>query len=103
VILSDLLHFDSGHDSLIESVKALLKRAPSSHVHVSAGRYTRTHVCDSFLAKSKAVGLEFEEVQTNPEEGWMGTMPVNTLDKEALALRKEACRYWIGRWHPSHL
>lgn len=103
LILSDLLHFDAGHESLIASIEALLKKTVDSRVHVSAGLYTKPHLCDSFLAKSKAAGLEFEEIRTDPEEVWMGTMQVNTLDREALALRKAACRYWVGRWNPSHL
>ncbi|KAI5888363.1 uncharacterized protein SCHCODRAFT_02513060 [Schizophyllum commune H4-8] len=29
---------------------------------------------------------------------WLGTLEVGGLDKEALALRKAACRLWIARW-----
>lgn len=101
VILSDLLHFHSSHDALLASVKALLSTSKNSQVYVSAGTYTRAHVCDGFLQKGRETGFTFEEIFTNSEEArWMGEMKVSGLDSKALALRKAACRYWIGTWTP---
>ncbi|TFK38048.1 hypothetical protein BDQ12DRAFT_652333 [Crucibulum laeve] len=99
LILSDLLHFYDAHPVLVSSIISLLKKSPSSQVHVGAGSYTKPHVCDNFLALGKQAGLQFEEFQSSDEDkGWNGSMSVSGLDKEALALRKGACRYWVGKW-----
>jgi len=99
IILSDLLHFHSSHDALLASVQALLSKSKHSRIHVSAGSYTRAHVCDDFLQKGREAGFIFEEIFTSSEEvRWMGEMKVGGLDSEALAVRKAACRYWIGSW-----
>jgi hypothetical protein len=64
-----------------------------------AGHYTRAHVCNDFLQKGKEAGFIFEEIYTLDEEAkWMGEMKVGELDRAALAVRKAACRYWIGSW-----
>ncbi|KAG2008440.1 hypothetical protein CC2G_013872 [Coprinopsis cinerea AmutBmut pab1-1] len=103
LILSDLLHFDGFQDILISSVVSLLKRSPDSRIHVSAGSYTKTEVIESFLSKVRTAGFDIDEVRTDMSEGWKGTMTVNTLDRESLALRKSVCRYWIGRWSAGSL
>ncbi|PPQ69679.1 hypothetical protein CVT24_001212 [Panaeolus cyanescens] len=95
LILSDLLHFFTAHDSLIVSIRYFLAKTSESRVYVGAGKYTQPHVCDNFLAKAKAAGLEMEEITVEGEE-WMGNKAVSGLDKEDLNLRKAHCRYWIG-------
>ncbi|KAF5334665.1 hypothetical protein D9611_011921 [Ephemerocybe angulata] len=98
MILSDLLHFDSCHDLLVSSVTTLLKKAPESVAHVSAGVYTKPDVCNSFIKKIETAGLHIEEVISDPQEPWMGTLHVSGLDANDLALRKANCRYWVARW-----
>jgi nicotinamide N-methyltransferase len=45
------------------------------------------------------LGLILEEREAKPDEQeWLGSFEVSGLDRHALALRKAACRYWIGRW-----
>ncbi|KAJ7468060.1 hypothetical protein FB451DRAFT_1352434 [Mycena latifolia] len=82
VVLSDLLHFHSSHAVLISSVEALLAHSPAARVHVAAGNYTKPDVCDNFL---------------HEEREWLGGSSVSGLDRLALAARKGACRYWVGR------
>ncbi|KAF8889582.1 hypothetical protein BD779DRAFT_1519948 [Infundibulicybe gibba] len=96
VILSDLLHFHDCHDILISSVTTLLARSKASRVHVAAGRYTHSHVCEDFLSKAGQQGILFEEISSGAE--WEGNMTVSGLDHAALTLRKANCRYWVGRW-----
>ncbi|KAF7316112.1 hypothetical protein MIND_00129300 [Mycena indigotica] len=96
IILSDLLHFHSSHAMLISSVVALL--ATDGCVHVAAGYYTKPHVCENFLRLAAESGLDFDEVIAGGgERDWLGFMDVGGLDKNALTLRKAACRYWIGK------
>ncbi|KAJ6582900.1 hypothetical protein DFH09DRAFT_278105 [Mycena vulgaris] len=98
VILSDLLHFHSSHAVLVSSVDALLARAQSARVHVAAGNYTKPDVCDSFLRTATQAGFVFDEVlPADGEHEWLGRSAVSGLDKAALATRKAACRYWVGR------
>lgn len=101
MILSDLLHFDNCHDLLVTSITSLLKRSQDSHVHVSAGVYTKPHVCETFVGKAKKAGLDIQEIVTDPSECWMGKLPVGGLDATDLALRKANCRYWVARWATS--
>ncbi|KAF8903337.1 hypothetical protein CPB84DRAFT_1678048 [Gymnopilus junonius] len=99
VILSDLLHFFDSHDVLIASVIMLLTKKKEARVYVGAGKYTHADVCNNFLVKSESVGIRFEEISDEEGEGkWLGTLSVSNLDHEALVLRKNNCRYWVGRW-----
>ncbi|KAF5369256.1 hypothetical protein D9758_002632 [Tetrapyrgos nigripes] len=98
VILSDLLHFHSSHDSIIESMKLLLSKGPESICYLSAGKYTLPHVCDNFVLKAKVNGFDIEEIITDEKEKWKGHLEVSGLDNEALSTRKAACRFWIARW-----
>ncbi|RDB29774.1 Protein N-methyltransferase NNT1 [Hypsizygus marmoreus] len=99
MILSDLLHFHGSHDVLIDSIRLLSMKSKNSRLHVSAGNYTHSDVCDNFLAKGRNAGLVFEEIHAGTEETrWLGEMKVSSLDNEALSLRKANCRYWVGRW-----
>ncbi|KAF8174073.1 hypothetical protein BJ912DRAFT_1077728 [Pholiota molesta] len=99
VILSDLLHFFDSHDVLVSSIEKLLVKREDARVYVGAGNYTHAHVCDNFLQKGRSVGLHFDEIiDVDEDQKWLGTLEVSTLDQEALQLRKNNCRYWIGRW-----
>jgi len=99
VILSDLLHFSTSHDALISSVQMLLAKLESARIYVGAGSYTQTEICDTFIQKGKEGGLIFIEIlDEGVEKKWLGNMSVSNLDKEALGVRKAACRYWIGCW-----
>lgn len=98
MILSDLLHFDNCHDLLVTSIVSLLRRSPDSRVHISAGVYTKPHVCDAFVGKAKEAGFDVQEIFTDLSEPWMGKLPVGGLDATDLALRKANCRYWVARW-----
>ncbi|EKM76738.1 hypothetical protein AGABI1DRAFT_131032 [Agaricus bisporus var. burnettii JB137-S8] len=99
MILSDLVHLDSFHDILLKSISLLLSKTETARLHVAAGKYTQPHVCDMFLTKAKGSGLILEEWKPKPDEkGWLGSLEVSDLDHDALALRKDACRYWIGYW-----
>ncbi|TFK22135.1 hypothetical protein FA15DRAFT_706660 [Coprinopsis marcescibilis] len=103
LILSDLVHFDSCHEVLVSSITALLRPSPDARVHVSAGFYTKPEACTNFIAIATAAGLKLEEIHTDPTEGWKGTMEVTTLNRDELAARKAACRYWVGAWSPPQL
>ncbi|KAK0238034.1 hypothetical protein EDD85DRAFT_832713 [Armillaria nabsnona] len=99
VILSDLLHFHSSHNVLITSLKSLLRKTADSRVYIAAGRYTSPNVCDNFMKIANSEGLCIEEqVSGGQEELWLGIMKVASFDKQALSVRKAACRFWIGRW-----
>ncbi|KAF8155565.1 hypothetical protein B0H34DRAFT_500555 [Crassisporium funariophilum] len=104
MILSDLLHFHSSHDALVSSIDMLLVKSKHARIYVGAGVYTRPHVCESFLEKGRAINLDFEEIVDEGEEKkWLGTLAVSNLDREALQIRKDACRYWVGRWSEASL
>lgn len=49
------------------------------------------------IANSEGLRIE-EQVSGGQEEPWLGTMEVANFDKQALSVRKAACRFWIGRW-----
>lgn len=118
VILSDLLHFVDSHDMLISSITRLLAKKDDARVYIGvsisyfpvcdkqmlilfpqAGNYTHHHVCRSFLQKGKDANLSFDEIIVREEDKkWRGKLAVSTLDSEALELRKNNCRYWVGRW-----
>ncbi|KAJ3747876.1 hypothetical protein DFH05DRAFT_860335 [Lentinula detonsa] len=101
VILSDLLHFQTSHDVLVRSLSLLLAKTVDARVYVAAGKYTLSDVCSSFLLKAANAGLVFEEdLHMNSEDGskWQGTLPVSGLDPEALGIRKNNCRSWVGHW-----
>ncbi|THV07067.1 hypothetical protein K435DRAFT_643999, partial [Dendrothele bispora CBS 962.96] len=101
IILSDLLHFHSSHDALIHSMKLLLSKNPESVSYISAGNYTLPHVCDNFVSRARESGFDIEEVlpnQNSEDTEWLGQMEVSGLDREALAIRKAVCRFWIAKW-----
>ncbi|KIY48361.1 hypothetical protein FISHEDRAFT_65602 [Fistulina hepatica ATCC 64428] len=99
VFLSDLLHFKDSHDDLIASVLSLLSKTPDARVFVSAGNYTKAHICDTFVSKAAAANLMMGEVPPGENFNvWLGKNAVNGLDRDALGLRKSVCRFWIGRW-----
>ncbi|KJA23109.1 hypothetical protein HYPSUDRAFT_40248 [Hypholoma sublateritium FD-334 SS-4] len=99
MILSDLLHFADSHDMLISSITRLLAKKDDARVYIGAGNYTHHHVCRSFLEKGKEAKLIFDEIMVCEEDKkWRGKLAVSTLDNEALELRKNNCRYWVGRW-----
>jgi EEF1A N-terminal glycine/lysine methyltransferase len=102
VILSDLLHFHTSHSVLLRSLSALLARKLEARVYVGAGKYTPTHVCDSWLRLSSDSGFLWEEIHLGDDQHWQGALKVvwegEVLDEEALALRKGNCRLWVGRW-----
>ena len=72
LILSDLLHFDSSHTHILNSVCALLSPKPSTttkphstpnpQIHVAAGRYTPPLVCTEFLNLGITRGFKWTEV-----------------------------------------
>ncbi|KAJ3732918.1 hypothetical protein DFJ43DRAFT_1070248 [Lentinula guzmanii] len=101
VILSDLLHFQTSHDVLVTSLSLLLAKTVDARVYVAAGKYTLSDVCSSFLQKAANAGLIFkEDLHMTSEDGskWQGTLPVSGLDPEALGIRKNNCRSWVGHW-----
>ena len=60
---------------------------------------TSTYSLDTLTQPtSQDTQKEFTDL-LHPE--WLGTLEVGGLDKEALALRKAACRLWIARWPQS--
>jgi nicotinamide N-methyltransferase len=97
--MSDLLHFHTSHDVLLQSLISLLSKSKTSRAYVAAGNYTPPHVCDSFLRQGELLGIVWEEGERGPAEAeWHGTMEVSGLDKSQLAVRKNVCRWWLGRW-----
>lgn len=99
LILSDLLHFGDAHDVLVSSIIKLSARGPDSRIYVAAGNYTKPDVCANFVRVAREAGLLIDEILSAPaEQQWLGGMEVGGLDKDALTLRKAACRFWIARW-----
>lgn len=98
VILSDLLHFDKSHDALLMSVTSLLRRSSDARTYIAAGKYTPAHVCENFVRSAESVGIILSEQPV--DEGWRGSLEVrgSGLNKENLAIRKDMCRWWTGRW-----
>ena len=100
-ILSDLLHFGGqAHDALIRSLELLLAKTGRARAYVSVAQYTAAAHCDAFLCKAAHAGIVFEEQRQQQHPGsddWMGTLPVS-LGREALAVRKAVCRWFVGRW-----
>ncbi|KAK1219706.1 hypothetical protein PQX77_017567 [Marasmius sp. AFHP31] len=96
VILSDLLHFHSSHTVLVKSLSLLLTKSPDARAYIAAGKYTQAHVCDNFVTLTRNAGFVLNEIEEDSE--WLGELPVSGLDKEALSVRKGACRFWIARW-----
>ncbi|KAI1784872.1 hypothetical protein LXA43DRAFT_1040680 [Ganoderma leucocontextum] len=87
VIMSDLLHFDRSHDVLLQSLLSLLRKASSARAYIAAGKYT-----------PPSFGMVMEEGEV--ESVWHGSLEVSGggLDREQLGVRKDMCRWWIGRW-----
>lgn len=101
VIMSDLLHFHSSHDVLVNSIISLLSKSHTSRVYLAAGKYTARHVCDNFVRVAEKAGVILEEGQLEVDQSdarWLGTMTVSGLNEEDLAIRKGMCRWWVGRW-----
>lgn len=120
VILSDLLHFDASHDALVKSLSLLLAKTVDARVYVAvrvllpcnhnhnhhwgphplqAGKYTLPKVVSSFLKKATDAGLVLIEYTDHiGGSRWLGTLPVSGLDAEALGIRKNNCRFWVGQW-----
>ncbi|KAI0720805.1 hypothetical protein C8T65DRAFT_632865 [Cerioporus squamosus] len=98
VIMSDLLHFDRSHDVLIQSLTSLLRKDASARAYVAAGKYTQPHVCDNFVREARRAGISLEEGEVEPV--WRGALEVSGggLDLEQLGVRKDMCRWWVGRW-----
>ncbi|TBU22591.1 hypothetical protein BD311DRAFT_770111 [Dichomitus squalens] len=98
VIMSDLLHFDSSHDVLLQSLISLLRRTSSARAYIAAGKYTPPHVCDHFVQEARRAGIVMDEGEV--EGVWRGSLEVSGggLDREQLGVRKNMCRWWIGRW-----
>lgn len=92
------MHFDRSHTALIASLTALLRKGPVARTYVSAGKYTRAHVCESFVRDAERAGIVL--VERDVDEGWRGALDVRGegLDMEGLAARKNNCRWWVGRW-----
>lgn len=103
VILSDLLHFSTSHDALLLSLTSLLAKNRTSRAYVAAGNYTPPSICENFLREGERLGIIWkeggdDEYSTTMDNEWRGTLEVSGLDKEQLAIRKGACRWWLGRW-----
>lgn len=103
VILSDLLHFSTSHDALLLSLTSLLAKNRTSRAYVAAGNYTPPSVCDHFLREGEKLGIIWQEGgdqddSTTANDEWRGALKVSGLEKEQLATRKNACRWWLGRW-----
>ena len=98
VIMSDLLHFDRSHDVLLQSLLSLLQKSSSARAYIAAGKYTPAHVCDHFIQEARRSGFLMEEGEV--ESVWHGSLEVSGggLDREQLGIRKDMCRWWIGRW-----
>ncbi|KAH7100100.1 hypothetical protein BKA62DRAFT_620533 [Auriculariales sp. MPI-PUGE-AT-0066] len=113
IILSDLLHFASSHDELLDSVVALLRRTPNSSspssdhrkntivtptVYVACGTYTPADVCRRFVAGATARGLRLDEqpqlTKWHPRAEWW----LEGLTREDMGIRLAQCRLWIGQW-----
>jgi nicotinamide N-methyltransferase len=97
--MSDLLHFDSSHTALVNSLVALLSKSAQSRVYVAAGKYTKQEVCDQFLDQSRRAGIALVERRDDVVD-WQGQIVVRGpgLDREGLKRRRDMSRLWIGRW-----
>ncbi|KAG8907124.1 hypothetical protein FRB99_005232 [Tulasnella sp. 403] len=96
LILSDLLHFRSSHDDLVNSISKLSQRAPSSRIYVAAGKYTHPEVCKNFLHQTRQSGIEW--IQGENDGIWRGESKVGTWSTEDLGTRKSNVDWWIGSW-----
>ena len=97
--MSDLLHFDSSHTALVNSLVALLSKSAGSRVYVAAGKYTKQEVCDRFLEQSRRAGIALVE-RSDDGVDWQGEIVVRGpgLDREGLKRRRDMSRLWVGRW-----
>lgn len=97
--MSDLLHFDSSHVALVDSLSALLSKSGGSRAYVAAGKYTKQDVCDNFIDQARRAGIVLVE-ECHRQVGWQGKMAVRGpgLDREGLERRKEMSRLWVGQW-----
>ena len=97
--MSDLLHFDSSHVALVDSLAALLSKSGGSRAYVAAGRYTKQDVCDRFIDHARRAGIVLVEECCKPV-GWQGKMAVRGpgLDRGGLERRRDMSRLWVGRW-----
>lgn len=98
VIMSDLLHFDTEHGVLVSALTSLLAQSEHARVYVAAGKYTAPHVCGHFLDLGAEAGLTWQEgTRGKDDDTWRGAM-VRGLDAAQLGVRKQMCRWWVGRW-----
>ncbi|KAF9653658.1 hypothetical protein BDM02DRAFT_3107617 [Thelephora ganbajun] len=99
VIMSDLLHFDSSHTALVDSLTALLSKSGGSRLYVAAGKYTKQDVCDRFIDQACRAGIILVE-ESYQQVSWRGKMVVRGpgLDREGLKRRRDTSRLWVGRW-----
>ena len=99
VVMSDLLHFDSSHGALVNSLAALLAKSGGSRAYVAAGKYTKQDVCDRFIDQARHAGIMLVE-EVYQQAGWQGKMLVRGpgLDREGLERRRDMSRLWVGRW-----
>jgi len=97
--MSDLLHFDSSHAALVDSLAALLSKSGGSRVYVAAGKFTKQDVCDSFIDQAGRAGTALVE-ECYQKVGWQGKMAVRGpgLDQDGLKRRRDMSRLWVGRW-----
>ncbi|KIY68142.1 hypothetical protein CYLTODRAFT_421903 [Cylindrobasidium torrendii FP15055 ss-10] len=99
VVLSDLLHFDTSHHVLVDSIQKLLARSPDAVAYIAAGKYTLPPVCEQFVQIAKGAGFQISEVEaSHADEGWLGNIEVPSFTIDELAIRKSNCRFWILRW-----
>ena len=75
VIMSDLLHFDSSHAALVDSLAALLSKSGGSRAYVAAGKYTKQDVCDRFIDHARRAGIILVE-ECYKQVDWQGKMAV---------------------------
>ncbi|GJJ14931.1 hypothetical protein Clacol_009201 [Clathrus columnatus] len=69
LILSDLLHFDSSHGEITQSIVLMLDKTDDARVYVVAGKYTRREICESFIKQATTEGLVWEEIIVHDEQG----------------------------------
>lgn len=99
VIMSDLLHFDSSHAALVNSLTALLSKSGGSRAYVAAGKYTKQDVCDRFIDHARRAGIVLVE-EHHKQVDWQGKLAVRGpgLDRDGLKRRRDMSRLWVGRW-----
>ena len=97
--MSDLLHFDSSHTALVQSLVALLSKSRESRAYIAAGEYTKQDICARFVDETRRAGIALVE-QIHNRADWQGEIAVRGpgLDREGLKRRRDMSRLWVGRW-----